>query len=125
QLMHVYVQKSTSTTCPRRPAAVSGSELSQPVAPSNSGRRVTPRCRARRSRRQPESRAPAASPQRGECGAQLQREELGLLPGGEVAAPLGLVEVSDVRITRLDPAARRPRDLTGERREPERDRRGR
>src|SRR5207247_6932181 len=41
QLMHVYVQKSTSTTFPRRPSGVSGSELSQPVAPSNPGRCVS------------------------------------------------------------------------------------
>src|SRR5262245_22070899 len=33
--MHVYVQKSTSTTRPRSAAAVSGSELSQTVAPSS------------------------------------------------------------------------------------------
>src|SRR5919204_3795469 len=32
--MHVYVQKSTRTTFPRRPPGVSGSELSQPAAPS-------------------------------------------------------------------------------------------
>src|SRR4029079_2062640 len=38
QLMHVYVQKSTSTTFPRRASLVSGGELSQPVAPSNPGR---------------------------------------------------------------------------------------
>src|SRR6266571_2839649 len=31
--MHVYVQKSTSTTLPRRPSAVSGGVLSQAVAP--------------------------------------------------------------------------------------------
>src|SRR5206468_10444271 len=37
--MHVYVQKSTSTTFPRRSAGVSGAELSQPVAPSNAARR--------------------------------------------------------------------------------------
>src|SRR6266849_3665562 len=33
QLTHVYVQKSTSTTLPRRPSAVSGGELSHVVAP--------------------------------------------------------------------------------------------
>ena len=36
--MQVYVQKSTRTTFPRRPSGVSGSELSQPVAPSKPGR---------------------------------------------------------------------------------------
>src|SRR5205809_3839624 len=37
--MHVYVQKSTSTTLPRSSAGVRGGELSQPVAPSNSASR--------------------------------------------------------------------------------------
>src|SRR2546426_12630527 len=32
QLTHVYVQKSTSTTLPRRPSAVSGGEFSHVVA---------------------------------------------------------------------------------------------
>ena len=39
QLMQVYVQKSTRTTLPRRSAAMSGGELSHPVAPSKPGRR--------------------------------------------------------------------------------------
>jgi hypothetical protein len=39
QLMQVYVQKSTRTTFPARPPGVSGDEFSQPVAPSNPGRR--------------------------------------------------------------------------------------
>ena len=39
QLTQVYVQKSTSTTRPRRSSGVNGSELSHPVAPSNDGRR--------------------------------------------------------------------------------------
>src|SRR4051812_20204747 len=37
QLTHVYVQKLTSTTLPRRPAVVSGAELSQSLAPSSCG----------------------------------------------------------------------------------------
>src|SRR5262245_26779018 len=36
--MHVYVQKCTSTTLPRKPAGVTGWELSQVVAPAKSGR---------------------------------------------------------------------------------------
>src|SRR3954452_8205480 len=56
-----------------------------------------------------------------ERGAELGREQLGLLPGGEVAAPVHLVEVGDVRVARVDPAAWRPPDLAGERREGERD----
>src|SRR6267154_3239852 len=35
--MQVYVQKSASTTFPRTSAALSGGELSQPVAPSKPG----------------------------------------------------------------------------------------
>src|ERR1700751_4610067 len=42
-----------------------------------------------------------------------------------MAALVDLVEVDDVRIRRLDPAARRPPDFAGERRETERDRRRR
>jgi hypothetical protein len=51
QLMQVYVQKSTSTTLPLTSSAVSGGELSQPVAPSKPGKRpsegngVAPGCR--------------------------------------------------------------------------------
>src|SRR5215210_5163391 len=40
QLMHVRVQKFTSTTRPRSSAGPSGSELSHPVAPSNPGTRL-------------------------------------------------------------------------------------
>src|SRR3954447_680830 len=35
QLMHVYVRKSTTTTFPRSPSGVSGSEFSHDVAPLN------------------------------------------------------------------------------------------
>src|SRR5262249_24288548 len=38
-----------------------------------------------------------------ERGAQLRREELGLLPGGEVAPSLGLVEVDEVVVGLLHP----------------------
>src|SRR5215831_3718680 len=37
QLMQEYVQKSTSTTLPRRPSAVSGAELSHSTAPDSDG----------------------------------------------------------------------------------------
>src|SRR5262245_22669229 len=36
--MHVYVQKLTRTTRPRRPSAVSGGVFRQPVAPPNDGK---------------------------------------------------------------------------------------
>ena len=39
QLMHVSVQKSTSTMWPRSSAGPSGSELSHPVAPLSEGMR--------------------------------------------------------------------------------------
>src|SRR5437763_13688312 len=61
--------------------------------------------------------------QRSTGRAHLLAEELGLLPRGEVATLVDLVEVDDVRVRRLDPAARRPPDLARERREAERDRR--
>src|SRR3954462_10022341 len=63
--------------------------------------------------------------QRAKRRTHLLAEELGLLPGGEVAALVDLVEVDDVRVRRLDPAARCAPDLARERREPERDRRRR
>ena len=47
--MQVYVQKSTRTTCPRRPAAVSGGELSQPVAPVEAGQAALDRQRPDRA----------------------------------------------------------------------------
>src|SRR3954454_24075573 len=37
QLMHEYVQKSSTTTLPRSAARVSGFELNHPVAPLSSG----------------------------------------------------------------------------------------
>src|SRR5437762_9373882 len=70
-------------------------------------------------------RRPGRSPDRPEGGSHLGREELGLFPGREVAALVDGVEVDDVRVARLDPAARRPPDLAWERREAERDRRRR
>src|SRR5262245_28279640 len=50
--MHVYVQKSTRTTIPRRSASFSGLELSHAVAPSNAGSRdsCTTRASPRRVR---------------------------------------------------------------------------
>src|SRR5436305_14085430 len=65
------------------------------------------------------------SPDRPKGRSHLGREELGLFPGREVAALVDGVEVDDVRVARLDPAARRPPDLARERREAERDRRRR
>src|SRR5262245_52306067 len=57
------------------------------------------------------------SAKRPERGSHLAREELGLLPGGEVTALVDLVEVGDVRVRALDPAARRLPELARERRE--------
>src|SRR5687768_1065953 len=67
--------------------------------------------------------APACEPrgrssaQRAEGSPHLGREELRLLPGGEVATPLDLVEVREPRIYRFDPAPRSSPDLAGKRRE--------
>ena len=41
QLMHVYVQKLTTTTLPSRSGGARGGELSQPVAPPKEGRRLS------------------------------------------------------------------------------------
>jgi hypothetical protein len=45
-------------------------------------------------------------PKRPERRPDLGREQLGLFPGGEVAAPIDLVEVGEVAVRLLDPAAR-------------------
>src|SRR6185503_4114286 len=68
--MQVYVQKSTRTTLPRRPSGVSGSELSQPVAPSNEARR-------------PSTGNSAASPAR-RCASERRRP--GRAGGADVVA---------------------------------------
>src|SRR5256885_11444128 len=47
-------------------------------------------------------------------GAHLLAEDLRLLPGCEVTALVDLVEVNEVRIDLLGPAARRLEDLAGE-----------
>src|SRR5437868_10576226 len=60
--------------------------------------------------------------ERPECCPDLGREQLGLFPGGEVAAPFGLIEVGEGGIGPLDPAARGPEDLAGECGEADRDR---
>src|SRR5207245_8740935 len=46
-----------------------------------------------------------ASPERLEGSPHLLAEDFRLLPGREVSALVNLVEVDDVRVTRLDPAA--------------------
>src|SRR5215213_651180 len=51
----------------------------------------------------------------------LGREEFRLFPGGEVSAPVDLVEVGEVGVRLLDPAARGPPDLAGERGEADRE----
>src|SRR4030095_14227702 len=52
----------------------------------------------------------------------LLREQLGFFPGGEVAALVGLVEVDQVGVRLLDPAARGREDLAREGGEADRDR---
>src|SRR6478736_3652289 len=58
--------------------------------------------------------------QRAEGRTYLSGEDVRLLPGGEVAALLGHVEVGEPGVDRLDPAARGCPDLAGERREADR-----
>src|SRR5215213_1579058 len=108
QLMQVRVQKSTRTTWPRRSAGPSGSESSHSVAPPSEGMCTLANTvhLAKRPERSP----------------HLGREELGLLPGGEVAARVGLVEVGEAGVGLLDPAAWGSPDLAGERREADRNR---
>src|SRR5262249_24480422 len=65
---------------------------------------------------------PPLLPQRSQRGPQLVGEELWFLPGGEVAAPLDLVEVDEGRVDLLDPAARGLEDLAGKDGEADRDR---
>src|SRR3984957_1412030 len=85
------------------------------------GVRQLPLCRGDGSR---SARRPPGNPglaQGTERGLDLGREHLGLFPGGEVTAPVDLVEVAEGRVGRLDPAARGRPDLTGERGEADRD----
>src|SRR3954452_6533760 len=49
-----------------------------------------------------------------ECGSQLRGEKLRLFPGGEVAAAVDFVEVDEVGVGPLGPAARRLILLAGE-----------
>src|SRR5262245_39481230 len=71
----------------------------------------------------PAARLPLVSLAQGAEGlAELTREQLGLLPGGEVAARVDLVEVDEVVVGLLDPVARGLEDLAGEHREGHRER---
>src|SRR5688572_15595640 len=97
QLMQVSVQKSTRITWPRSSAGPSGSESSHSVAPPSEGM-----CTWANT---------VHLAQRPERSPHLGREELRLLPGGEVAARVDLVEVGGVGVDLLDPAARGSEDL--------------
>src|SRR5262245_11328656 len=67
------------------------------------------------------TRPPSA--QRAECRSQLAREEIRLLPRGEVVAPVDFVEVDEVRVGLLGPASRSLVELAGEDADGGRDRR--
>src|SRR5579875_3058840 len=99
--MQVKVQKLIRTTWPRRPAAASGGELTHSVAPPSGGM-------CSRS----DTLAPLAD--RSERRAELGREQPWLLPGGEMVAPVQLVEVDEVGVGPLGPAARDLVDLVRE-----------
>src|SRR5512135_3877451 len=58
--------------------------------------------------------SPPQLAQGAERRAELGREEVRLLPGGEVVALVDLVEVDEVEVRLLDPAARGPEDLVRE-----------
>src|SRR5918997_2343356 len=60
--------------------------------------------------------------ERPECGPDLLGEEFGFLPGGEVTALVDLVEVGEVGVGLLGPAARGRPDLAGKGGEAYRDR---
>src|SRR5215470_15990797 len=60
--------------------------------------------------------------QRLERCPELLAEDLRLFPGGEVAAPAGLVEVDEVGVNLLGPALRRLDDLAREDGEADRER---
>src|SRR5262249_54414311 len=64
---------------------------------------------------------PVETAQRPERRPDLGREQLRLFRGSEVAALAGLVVVGEVGVALLDPAARGPEDLAGERGETDRD----
>src|SRR5215470_9842675 len=67
------------------------------------------------------TKAPRRLSERLERRPDLGREQLGLFPGGEVAAPVCFVEVGEGGVALLDPAARGAEDLAGERGEADRD----
>src|SRR5262249_9662573 len=62
------------------------------------------------------------SPERLEGRAELGSEELRLLPGREMSAPVDLVAVYQVAIGALGPALRRPVDVPGKDRDGDRQR---
>src|SRR5215212_2180880 len=130
--MQVKVQKSIKTTLPCRPAAVNGGELSQSIAPAREGNKPSTGNRtaagcvvARRSwlallKSVFQSFASWAiclstrkrdlddgSAQRPERRPELLAEDLRLLPGGKVAALVDFVEVDEVGVGLLCPAAGR------------------
>src|SRR3954469_15893163 len=65
---------------------------------------------------------PVQLAQRAERGPELFREELRLLPGREVAALVGLVEIVEGGVRQFDPAARSLEDLARKRGEADRHR---
>src|SRR5262245_49626188 len=62
------------------------------------------------------------SAKRLERRAQLRREQLRLLPRGEVSAPVSLLEVADIRVRVIYPTARGLPDLAGKRGDTDRQR---
>src|SRR5262249_1933415 len=92
--------------------------IAESIAESPDSRRSP--TRLRRAGRVPGVVGCLAEPR--ERGAHLRREELGLLPGGEVAPSLRLAVVDEVVVGLLHPVTRGLEDLAGEHREGHRER---
>ena len=117
---------ASCTPCDRSSTSSAGGPARRPRSGGAGRRSARPGSRPRRARMPVAVVGGGAhawtSPQRSDAeAARISRQKSRLFPGGEVAAPVDLVEVDDVRVARLDPAARRPPDLARERREGERD----
>src|SRR5436309_14886464 len=77
--MHVYVQKSTSTTLPRRPSAESGGVLSHVVAPRSACSSLSPAMPIPRTRVLVAPSIPTSSPARVAAAVERKRRRSWLM----------------------------------------------
>src|SRR5881397_610098 len=77
--MHVYVQKSTSTTLPRRPSAESGGVLSHVVAPRSACSSLSPAMPIPRTRDLVAPSIPTSSPARVAAAVERKRRRSWLM----------------------------------------------